>query len=181
MRFADKDRHQIFLEPEGLSTSEIYVNGMSTSLPEDVQRQFINSIKGLEQARMTRVGYAIEYTCVPPSQISCTMEVKDAENLFLAGQINGTTGYEEAAAQGLMAGVNAVLKTRGEAPFVLRRDEAYIGVLIDDLVTKEHREPYRMFTSRAEYRLLLRQDNADLRLMDHAQGRTGRIAQVAIS
>lgn len=169
VRFADKDRHQIFLEPEGLTTSEIYVNGMSTSLPEDVQRAFINSIRGLEHARMTRVGYAIEYTFVPPSQIGATMEVKDVEGLFLAGQINGTTGYEEAAAQGLIAGVNAVQRMRGEEPFTLRRDEAYIGVLVDDLVTKEHREPYRMFTSRAEYRLLLRQDNADLRLMDHAR------------
>lgn len=168
VRFADKDRHQIFLEPEGLTTSEIYVNGMSTSLPEDVQRSFINSIAGLEKARITRVGYAIEYTFVPPSQICATMETKDVEGLFLAGQINGTTGYEEAAAQGLLAGVNAVLGMRDEEPFVPRRDEAYMGVLVDDLVTKEHREPYRMFTSRAEYRLLLRQDNADLRLMDHA-------------
>ncbi|MBX7245976.1 MAG: tRNA uridine-5-carboxymethylaminomethyl(34) synthesis enzyme MnmG [Candidatus Sumerlaeaceae bacterium] len=169
VRFADKDRHQIFLEPEGLTTSEIYVNGVSTSLPEDVQRQFIHTIRGLEQARMTRVGYAIEYTFVPPSQIGATFEVKDVDGLFLAGQINGTTGYEEAAGQGLLAGVNAVLKLRGEEPFVLRRDEAYLGVLADDLVTKEHSEPYRMFTSRAEYRLLLRQDNADLRLMDHAR------------
>jgi tRNA uridine 5-carboxymethylaminomethyl modification enzyme len=169
VRFAEKDRHQIFLEPEGLTTSEIYVNGMSTSLPEDVQRSFINSIRGLEHARMTRVGYAIEYTFVPPSQVGATMQVKGVEGLYLAGQINGTTGYEEAAAQGLVAGVNAVLSMRGEEPFTLRRDEAYIGVLVDDLVTKEHREPYRMFTSRAEYRLLLRQDNADLRLMDHAR------------
>ncbi|MGI8906989.1 MAG: tRNA uridine-5-carboxymethylaminomethyl(34) synthesis enzyme MnmG [Candidatus Sumerlaeaceae bacterium] len=169
VRFADKDRHQIFLEPEGLTTSEIYVNGMSTSLPEDVQRAFINSIRGLEQAHITRVGYAIEYTFVPPSQIGASMEVKDVPGLFLAGQINGTTGYEEAAAQGLIAGVNAVLGMRGQETFTLRRDEAYIGVLVDDLVTKEHREPYRMFTSRAEYRLLLRQDNADLRLMDHAK------------
>ena len=169
VRFADKDRHQIFLEPEGLTTSEIYVNGVSTSLPEDVQRDFIHSIRGLEAARLTRVGYAIEYTFVPPSQIGVTMAVRDVEGLYLAGQINGTTGYEEAAAQGLLAGVNAVLAMRGEAPFVPGRDEAYIGVLADDLVTKEHREPYRMFTSRAEYRLLLRQDNADLRMLDHAR------------
>ena len=168
VRFADKDRHQIFLEPEGLTTAEIYVNGVSTSLPEDVQRDFIHSIRGLEQARLTRVGYAIEYTFVPPSQIGATMAVRDVAGLYLAGQINGTTGYEEAAAQGLLAGVNAVLAMRGGEVFVPRRDEAYIGVLADDLVTKEHREPYRMFTSRAEYRLLLRHDNADLRLLDHA-------------
>ncbi len=169
VRFADRERHQVFLEPEGLTTNEIYVNGVSTSLPEDVQRRFIATIPGLEHARMTRVGYAIEYTFVPPSQIGATMQVKGVDGLFLAGQINGTTGYEEAAAQGLMAGVNAVLAMRGDEPFLLRRDEAYIGVLVDDLVTKEHREPYRMFTSRAEFRLLLRQDNADLRLMDHAR------------
>lgn len=169
VRFAERDRHQIFLEPEGLTTNEIYVNGVSTSLPEDVQRKFVQTIRGLENARMTRVGYAIEYTFVPPSQVSYTLEAKGVDGLFLAGQINGTTGYEEAAAQGLVAGINAVLKSRGEEPFMLRRDEAYIGVLIDDLVTKEHNEPYRMFTSRAEYRLLLRQDNADLRLMEKAR------------
>jgi len=169
VRFADKERHQIFLEPEGLHTREIYVNGVSTSLPEDVQRRFIRTIRGLEKARVVRVGYAIEYTFVPPSQVRASLAVKGVDGLYLAGQINGTTGYEEAAAQGLMAGVNAVLHLRGEEPFVLGRDEAYIGVLIDDLVTKEHREPYRMFTSRAEHRLHLRQDNADLRLMDHAR------------
>ncbi len=169
VRFAEKERHQIFLEPEGLDTNEIYVNGISTSLPEEVQRQFIRSIRGLENARITRVGYAIEYTYVFPSQIHASLECKAIEGLFLAGQINGTTGYEEAAAQGLMAGINAVLvRLRGESPFTLGRQEAYIGVLIDDLITKDHTEPYRMFTSRAEYRLLLRQDNADLRLADHA-------------
>lgn len=166
VRFAEKERHQIFLEPEGLSTNEIYVQGMSTSLPEEVQRAFIRTIPGLENARFMRVGYAIEYTFVPPSQVSATMEVKDVEGLFLAGQINGTTGYEEAAAQGLLAGVNAVKRVRNEEPWFPGREEAYMGVLVDDLVTKEHREPYRMFTSRAEFRLLLRQDNADLRLSE---------------
>ena len=168
VRFAEKDQHQIFLEPEGLTTNEVYANGISTSLPEDVQRDLVHSIVGLEQARIVRVGYAIEYTFVPPSQINSTLDVKDVEGLYLAGQINGTTGYEEAGAQGLMAAVNAVLRIREQDSFMLRRDEAYMGVLLDDLVTKEHREPYRMFTSRAEFRLLLRQDNADLRLADYA-------------
>lgn len=167
-RFADKDQHQVFLEPEGLTTNEIYANGISNSLPEEVQRRFVRTIRGLENARMTRIGYAIEYTFVPPSQLRASLEAKEVSGLFLAGQINGTTGYEEAAGQGLMAGVNAVLGLRAEPPLVLRRDEAYLGVLMDDLVTKEHREPYRMFTSRAEYRLLLRQDNADLRLLERA-------------
>lgn len=166
-RFPEKDHHQIFLEPEGLNTTEVYCNGISTSVPFDVQEAMIRSIKGLENAEITRYGYAIEYDYVPPTQIKPSLETKNVENVFLAGQINGTSGYEEAAAQGIMAGINAVLKIKGSEPFVLDRSEAYIGVLIDDLVTKGTREPYRMFTSRAEYRLVLRHDNADRRLMKY--------------
>ena len=166
-RFPDKDHHQIFLEPEGLDTSEVYCNGISTSTPFDVQEAMVHSIKGLENADITRYGYAIEYDYVPPTQIKPSLEAKNVENIFLAGQINGTSGYEEAAAQGIMAGINAVLKIKGCEPFILGRSEAYIGVLIDDLVTKGTQEPYRMFTSRAEYRLVLRHDNADRRLMKY--------------
>ena len=163
-RFATKDRHQIFVEPEGWTTVEMYVNGFSTSLPEDVQDKAIRSIEGFENVKFLRYGYAIEYDFFQPTQLKHSLETKLIENLFFAGQINGTTGYEEAAAQGLMAGVNAALKVQEKEPFVLKRNEAYIGVLIDDLITKGTEEPYRMFTSRAEYRTLLRQDNADLRL-----------------
>ena len=163
-RFAEKERHQMFIEPEGWNTVEIYVNGFSTSLPEDIQDKAIRSVKGFENVKFLRYGYAIEYDYFPPTQLMHTLETKKIEGLYCAGQINGTTGYEEAAAQGLMAGVNAVLKLQGREPFILKRNEAYIGVLIDDLITKGTDEPYRMFTSRAEYRTLLRQDNADLRL-----------------
>ena len=163
-RFADKDRHQIFVEPEGWDTTEIYVNGFSTSLPEDVQDKALRKLAGFENVKVYRYGYAIEYDFFPPTQLKHTLETKLISGLYFAGQINGTTGYEEAGAQGLMAGINAVLSLRGEEAFVLRRDEAYIGVLIDDLITKGTEEPYRMFTSRAEYRTLLRQDNADIRL-----------------
>ncbi|KGL62411.1 tRNA uridine-5-carboxymethylaminomethyl(34) synthesis enzyme MnmG [Polaribacter sp. Hel1_85] len=163
-RFATKDRHQIFVEPEGWTTCEMYVNGFSTSLPEDIQDKAIRSIAGFENVKFFRYGYAIEYDYFPPTQLTHSLETKLIENLFFAGQINGTTGYEEAAAQGLMAGVNAALKVQEKAPFILKRNEAYIGVLVDDLITKGTEEPYRMFTSRAEYRTLLRQDNADLRL-----------------
>ena len=163
-RFATKDRHQVFVEPEGWTTVEIYVNGFSTSMPEDIQDKAIRFIPGFENVKFFRYGYAIEYDYFPPTQLKHSLETKLVDNLFFAGQINGTTGYEEAAAQGLMAGVNAAHKVQGKAPFILKRNEAYIGVLIDDLMTKGTEEAYRMFTSRAEYRTLLRQDNADIRL-----------------
>ena len=167
-RFADKNRHQIFVEPEGWNTIEYYINGFSTSLPQDVQFNALRKVKGFEDVKFFRPGYAIEYDYFPPTQLTHSLETKLIKGLFFAGQINGTTGYEEAAAQGLMAGINAALYGRGEAPCILSRSEAYIGVLIDDLITKGTEEPYRMFTSRAEYRTLLRQDNADLRLTQKA-------------
>jgi tRNA uridine 5-carboxymethylaminomethyl modification enzyme len=163
-RFADRDRHQIFIEPEGWDTVEVYINGFSTSLPDDVQFKALQCIEGLENAKMFRPGYAIEYDYFPPNQLKLTLETQLVENLYFAGQINGTTGYEEAACQGLMAGINACLKVQEKQPLILKRSDAYIGVLIDDLVNKGTDEPYRMFTSRAEYRIILRQDNADLRL-----------------
>ncbi len=171
MKFPDAERHQVFLEPEGLDTAEMYVNGLSTSLPPRVQLEFLRLVPGLEQVHMTRPGYAIEYDYFPPTQLLPSLEVRTIPGLFFAGQINGTTGYEEAAGQGVLAGINAAAVIRGIEPLVLRRDEAFLGVLADDLVTRGVDEPYRLFTSRAEYRLLLRQDNALRRLLPVAESR----------